>query len=300
MAELDERLAGEENSPLSAEEQKYADAALATISPELRAKLTPWDIITTVRGYQTYEPRLEETNKALQMIVQWREKVHFDRFLKERLSNDTDFHRMWPERMYGEDKYGHVVIGMRFEEIDVEGVEKLRSSDPSAEAEPESSYMLRLQGQKLAAYTRYKEERSRHHGAQRYKHIIIADLNGLGLGILAGHRRNVIKHVMDVGANFFPESAWKIFLINAPFMFRAVWAIVKPWIHPITVAKINILGSPKDAIKKMNECGIPSSSVPVWAGGTHPGTPAIDILLGYINEVDEALAKKLENAADLV
>ena len=40
-----------------------------------------------------------------------------------------------------------------------------------------SSYMLRLQGQKLAAYTRYKEERAKAAGAQRYKHIIIADLN---------------------------------------------------------------------------------------------------------------------------
>ena len=34
----------------------------------------------------------------------------------------------------------------------------------------------------------------------------------------------------------------------------------------------------------MNEMGIPSSAVPNWAGGSHLGTPAIDVLLKYINE----------------
>ncbi len=26
--------------------------------------------------------------------------------------------------------------------------------------------------------------------------------------------------VMDVSANYFPESVWKIYVINAPFVFR--------------------------------------------------------------------------------
>jgi hypothetical protein len=67
VAQIDERLAAEEASPLSAEEQKFADAALAGLTEEQRAKLSPIDIITVVRGYQTYEPRLEETNKALKV-----------------------------------------------------------------------------------------------------------------------------------------------------------------------------------------------------------------------------------------
>jgi len=301
VAEIDERLAAEELTSLTEEERKYANAALEGLSPELRAKVTELDLLTTVRGYQTYDPRLEETNKALKMIMEWREKVHYDKFLKERLSMDTEFHHMWPERVYGEDKYGHVIIGMRFDVIDVDGVDRLRSVDQASDADSESSYMLRLQGQKLAALTKYKQERSQALGAQRYKHIIVADLNGLGIGVLAGHKRTIIKQIMDVGANFFPESAWKIFLVNAPFMFRAIWAIVKPWIHPITVAKINILGSPKDALKKMVEQGVPAASLPDWVGGTHPGTPVSEVLLKYISESgDDALAKKLEQSIDLV
>jgi hypothetical protein len=199
---------------------------------------------------------------------------------------------------------------------------------------------------------RYKQERAHALGLQRYKHIIVVDLS-VGVSRFSDRRVSAwaffpdipvprsrfifsltltIKQVMDVSANYFPESAWKIFLVNSPFVFRvspflipclfkAAWAVVKPWIHPITAAKINIFGSVKvlafflyftslqDAVKKMAELGIPASSIPKWGGGTHDGLPIIDLLLKEISQSthmmrcsyvgDEALGKKLEQAADL-
>lgn len=76
---------------------------------------------------------------------------------------------------------------------------------------------------------------------------------------------------------------------------QAMWAVVKPWIHPITVAKVNVLGSPKvcwvlfctekqDAIKKMAEFGLAESAVPKWAGGSCEGQPLLDITRKYIAE----------------
>lgn len=52
---------------ITEEEQKYVDAALAAITEEQRKKISKWDILTIIRGYQTYEPRLEETNKAMKV-----------------------------------------------------------------------------------------------------------------------------------------------------------------------------------------------------------------------------------------
>jgi hypothetical protein len=34
----------------------------------------------------------------------------------------------------------------------------------------------------------------------------------------------------------------------------------------------------------MNELGIPTSSLPSWVGGTHPGVPMFDIVLRIIKE----------------
>lgn len=77
---------------------------------------------------------------------------------------------------------------MRFDHIDVDGVEKLRrfdtltkahigSADKDNDPDSESSYMLRLQGQKITALMRHKEELSKTTGVQRYKHIIVVDMN---------------------------------------------------------------------------------------------------------------------------
>lgn len=46
------------------------------------------------------------------------------------------------------------------------------------------------------------------------------------------------SQVMNVGSDFFPESVWKIYVVNAPMIFRAMWGIIKPWVHPITQAKV--------------------------------------------------------------
>ena len=109
------------------------------------------------------------------------------------------------------------------------------------------------QGQKLQAYTWLKGEISKKVKQQRYKHTIIVDLGGAGSGLLNGKRRNTIKKVIDIGGNYFPESLWKMYVINTPWVLKAGWSMVKPWIHPVTIAKINICGAPKDAIKKMQE-----------------------------------------------
>jgi hypothetical protein len=37
-----------------------------------------------------------------------------------------------------------------------------------------------------------------------------------------------------------PQSVKKVYILNAPFAFRGLWAIVKPWLHPNTRAAIEI------------------------------------------------------------
>ena len=55
--------------------KEFARSYLAGLTDEERKLISEWDIIMVVRGYQTYDPRLEETNKAMKMIAEWRAKV---------------------------------------------------------------------------------------------------------------------------------------------------------------------------------------------------------------------------------
>lgn len=269
--EIDDKLAAEELSPLSEIEQALADKCIAALEPAQRLKLTQVDIITTIRGYQTYVPREEETIKAFKAICKWRDDSDYCSFLRKRLANDELFYKYWPEYVYGADKYGHQVIGTEFNHIDTD---KMLEMDQDA--------LLILAGQKMTSLLHYKQERAAENKEQRYKHNFVINIEGLGMALLGGSKGSFIKRLIGVSGNFFPESVWKIYVVNAPFLFRAVWTVVKPWVHPITVAKVNIFGSPKDAIKKMIENGLAPDQVPEFAGGTRRGVPVFDILQGQI------------------
>lgn len=276
---IDEQNLKEEISPLSEVERGFADKALQALPEEQRRKLSENDIITTVRGYQTYTPREEETIKAFQAICNWRDEVGYYNFLKARLDNDEQFHHLWPETLYGEDKYGHLTVGIRVNTIDTEKL-----------LEMNQDHLIVLQGQKMASITEYKKAHAAKRSEQRYKHTLIVDMEGMGMSLLSGTKRHFLQRIFAVSGNFFPESVWKIYVVNAPFMFRAAWAVVKPWIHPVTTAKVNIFGSPKDAIKKMIENGLLADQVPEWAGGHHKGIPCFELLKNTIDSHHAQLA----------
>ena len=52
-----------------------------------------------------------------------------------------------------------------------------------------------------------------------------------------------------------------LFIINAPWIFQPLWAMIKPWLDPVTKAKFHVLGSnflPK-LLEYIDEDQIPSS-----------------------------------------
>ena len=105
-------------------------------------------------------------------------------------------------------------------------------------AQMDTMTVEKLQGQKMRAYTEYKRRMSVETGVQRYKHSLVVDLSGASLSLGRSAKRDLLKRIFDVGTHFFLETMWKIYLVNTPMLFRAVWAIVKPWLHPVTVAKV--------------------------------------------------------------
>jgi len=270
-AEIDEKLAELEKSPRHPDEEQFIQACQEAINPDQHMKISETDLLTCVRGYATYVPRKEETVKAFVGICDWRDEVGFYDYLYKRLNQDEEFYNYWPEYIYGNDKYGHPLVSMHVEQIDAD---KLTQMD--------EAHVLRLQGQKQALYSYHKKVVSAQIGVQRYKYSLLVDLNGAGMSLLSGKKRTIIKKVFDVGADHFPESIWKIYVVNTPFLFRAAWAMVKPWIHPITQAKVNIFGAPADAKKAMMADGFPEESLPDWLGGGSKGIKTFDYLVNTI------------------
>jgi hypothetical protein len=60
---------------------------------------------------------------------------------------------------------------------------------------------------------------------------------------LFGNTKKFVQITTNIAQNYYPEILGQMFIVNAPFSFKALWAIVKNFIDDKTVKKITIEGS---------------------------------------------------------
>ncbi|CEP60909.1 SEC14 family lipid-binding protein LALA0_S02e02454g [Lachancea lanzarotensis] len=91
----------------------------------------------------------------------------------------------------------------------------------------------------------------------------ILDLKGISISA-AAQVLSYVREASNIGQNYYPERMGKFYLVNAPFGFSTAFRIFKPFLDPVTVSKIFILGSSyqKELLKQ-----IPAENLPVKFGG---------------------------------
>ena len=105
----------------------------------------------------------------------------------------------------------------------------------------------------------------------------------LDLGLLKtseftrGDVRKATEDLVNFGSKYYPDGTHLIFVINAPFVFRSVYAVVSPLFPEATRKKIFLL--PKNYLDALGTYGIPKSSVPDIIGGEFHGIDAVDLAL---------------------
>jgi hypothetical protein len=77
--------------------------------------------------------------------------------------------------------------------------------------------------------------------------------------------RNFIQKITKVDQDFYPEYLGKMFIVNAPTAFKAMWAIVRPWLDKRTQKKIEVHGG--NFSSKLLEL-VDSENLPAFLGGT--------------------------------
>ena len=92
---------------------------------------------------------------------------------------------------------------------------------------------------------RLRELKLRHEAEHEhlvYKHVYVIDLAGLSLRMLKGANRSLIASCLGKVSSLYPETMLKMYLVNTPRLFPAMWRVVQPMIDPVSAAKISILG----------------------------------------------------------
>ena len=67
------------------------------------------------------------------------------------------------------------------------------------------------------------------------------DMKGAGLG-KAPSVYGFLQQASAISQNYYPERLGKLYVINAPWGFSSIFAIVKKFLDPVTVAKIHVYG----------------------------------------------------------
>jgi hypothetical protein len=93
---------------------------------------------------------------------------------------------------------------------------------------------------------------------------IIRDMNGFGMSHVGGDGQTVMKWILEIAADNYPELLFKSHMINTPWIFNSIWWLVKNILDPNTIKKISITGT--DYMKVLLK-DIPINSIPVDIGG---------------------------------
>ena len=97
--------------------------------------------------------------------------------------------------------------------------------------------------------------------------LSIVDLAGMSSSILNKHTKAYFKAMSSIDQNRYPETLGKLFVVNAPTVFAAVWKVAKKFLDKRTVDKISIL--PKGAAAQAELLKhIPAESLPIEYGGS--------------------------------
>ena len=177
---------------------------------------------------------LEASKKMWVDYINWRRENKIDTIIDDLEFPEFPLVRQYYPRMYHRtDKLGRPIYIERLGLVDVAKVTSVCATD-------------KLLKYHIYEYEKLIKYRFKACSIKSGKHIeqstTILDLKGVSLSSfpsIAG----LVKEVSKIAQDYYPEMLGKMYIVNAPMLFSAIWNLVKPFLNEVTVAKISILGS---------------------------------------------------------
>lgn len=179
-----------------------------------------------------------DTEKACQMLrehYRWLAETRMSALLEDPWPEEAQIKRYYPQAYHGTDKLGRPIYIERPGLIDMPRLMQCLS--------PERLVQYMAMGSELQIRRRLPAC-SVVRGEVVDKSLTIMDLEGLGFRVVThATARKVLKEVVAVLQDHYPEVAGRTIIINAPRVFSIAWSFVMPMLDAKTVAKISIFGT---------------------------------------------------------
>lgn len=229
--------------------QSPSEAELATLKAE-RESEWPYELLRFLRAYKW---DLEKTREGYEKYITWRRENEIDTIMDRLPWNAQLIDRIVGNNAAGEDKEGRPVY-----------IEKSGSAyvDPILGCCTDED-IIRSHIWQQENSVRRALAASKKHGRHIETFTQIVDVANLS----SAHQRALkfTKDIFGTDAAFYPERLGHLYVVNAPWIFPVIWAIVKNWIDPITRAKIHVIkGDPKEFLLQHFD----ANQLPAEYGGT--------------------------------
>uniref|UniRef100_A0A7S1J892 CRAL-TRIO domain-containing protein n=1 Tax=Eutreptiella gymnastica TaxID=73025 RepID=A0A7S1J892_9EUGL len=258
----------EEGEPLTSAEQEILEKLQEHIGEEGKKQLTYESQLRYVRGY-AFEAKnggkekwLEVAKAEADKTIKWRKEFDVNHLEVKSVPKWDIWEKSWPTAVCGTDTHGHPIIVESFKEFN------LKELMGNFKAEDIHIYQAR----NMEGVQRRKALVSKKLDRLVYKHVYIMDCSGMTMDVLKA--RAQVQAIFHVAQYYYPESLWKLFIVNSPLVFRMIWQASQPFIHPITKAKIKVLSG--KGLKELAAGGIPESQIPPSLGGTWKPDPEFE------------------------
>lgn len=109
-------------------------------------------------------------------------------------------------------------------------------------------------------------EGSRIAGRTVHKMCNIVDLTGASTRLAGRKTMEVFKLIAAVDQGNYPETMGATFVVNAPWLFTAVWAVAKAFLDDGVTAKVHILGAGAPTREALL-AAVDAASLPAFLGG---------------------------------
>ncbi|KAG9452333.1 hypothetical protein H6P81_005237 [Aristolochia fimbriata] len=199
---------------------------------------------------------MQKAKEMYQKMLTWRGDNGIDTIEQEfSFEEYNKVKRCYPHGYHGVDRYGRPLYIERVGMLDIDALLKVTTVERFVKAhivEQEKTLNWRYPACSLAA---------KRHVAST---TVILDVAGLGKSNFSKGARDIFMELQRIDSNYYPETLFRLFIVNAGSGFRVLWRALKVFLEARTVAKIHVLGS--EYRSTLTEF-IDQSNLPTFLGG---------------------------------
>mmetsp|Transcript_33941 Transcript_33941/g.89395 ORF Transcript_33941/g.89395 Transcript_33941/m.89395 type:complete len:401 (+) Transcript_33941:261-1463(+) len=256
-----------ESDPFSTEELRRIGAITKILGKEAVEAVSQSDVLLRhVRGMMHRE--LDDVAASIKEVLDWMKEDNVSELIDRDIPRAEEFHKLWPGKFYGCDKYGHPII------VDLLG--EVKFTTLVEKFTPEEVVLFRAQT--MEAIIAEKARATVKHGRTVSRNIYVVDFDNFSFSQFSSEVRGLLKEIAGYSNKRYVETVARVYVTRTPIFLQLIWRVVQGWADPGTIRKVVFTSSNDDVVNHLLQCGMEKKNMPTWLGGEAEGELIFDLV----------------------